>query len=65
MDAVFWIFQNLVEKPLGPYITWERQTEKEKETKGTKKDKMLLAFNKTNKGCVLNKTRKISIIEVV
>ena len=36
-----------------------RQSDKhKKETKGSKKDKMLLSFNKIGKGCVLDKSRK-------
>ena len=42
-----------------------RQTNREtKENQRDKKDKMLLLFNKVDKGCVLDKSRKI-ITEVI
>ena len=42
-----------------------RQTNREtKENQRDKKDKMLLLFNKVDKGCVLDKSRKV-ITEVI
>ena len=42
-----------------------RQTNREtKENQRAKKDKMLLLFNKVDKGCVLDKSRKV-ITEVI
>ena len=41
-----------------------RQTNRETKENQTKKDKMLLIFNKVGKGCVLDKSREV-ITEVV
>ena len=43
-----------------------RQTNREtKRNQRNKKGKMLLLFNKIGKGCILNKNRKVLVIEVV
>ena len=43
-----------------------RQANREtKRNQRNKKGKMLLLFNKIGKGCILNKNRKVLVIEVV
>ena len=43
-----------------------RQTNREtKKPKGTRKGKVLLLFSKICKGCILDKNRKVSVMEVV
>ena len=43
-----------------------RQANREtKRSQRNKKDKMLLLFNKIGKGCILDKSRKVLVIEAV
>ena len=66
LDLVFWIPKDLVEKILKPRIDKDTDKQKQKmKSQGGIKMGKILSFNKIGNGCVLDKSRKISIIEVV